>query len=162
MIYGNAVGGTAPIKTLVLVDENGTEITGVVTGSEVIFTADPKTDIRAGKIAATDQGIVVGEKIIPPYYTSYGSVMISANSNAVIAVPEYEYTYLMATIYSYNVSEEQSVIPTYVSIGDKMYSAVSGEQVSDIVIDAENAQINLGVTVNEDSVLRYCVVKEEY
>lgn len=59
MIIGNMVGGTAPIKTVKIVDENNNEIIGVVVDQEVIFTATAD-DIVKGKIAATEEGIVVG------------------------------------------------------------------------------------------------------
>lgn len=160
MIYGNAVGGTAPIKTLIMVDENGDEITGVVTGSEVIFDATP-ADVRLGKTFASNEGVQVGERVIPPYCASYGSMVIPANGEAIITVPEYEYSYLMVTICPYNIDEAQSAIPTYVSVGDAMYAAASGTKIADIAVDTDNEQINLGVTVNEESVLRYCVIKEE-
>ena len=59
-ISGNLVGSFGQIgKTFVFVDEEGNEVTGVVVGKEVIFTATAE-DITKGKIAATDDGIVVG------------------------------------------------------------------------------------------------------
>ena len=159
-IHGNSVGNKAPIKTLILVDENGNELTGVITGSEVIFDATAN-DVREGKTFASNDGIQVGKKVIPPYYASYGSRIIAANSVATIPVPEYQYSYLMVVICPYNVSEGQSVVSTYISIGDAMYVANSNQKVSDIVVDVENEQINLGIIVSEKSVLRYCVIKEE-
>ena len=59
MIYGNMVGGTAPIKTMKIIDEDGNELIGIVVGEETIFTAT-KEDIVKGKIAGTDDGVVVG------------------------------------------------------------------------------------------------------
>jgi len=153
-IYGNAVGGTAPIKTLIMTDEDGNEITGVVTGSEVIFDATP-ADVRIGKKFASNEGIQVGELVVS---SSYGSIVLSANSEAAIPAPEYEYSHLMVTICRYDTNEEQSVVPMYVSVGDAMYDAISGTKLSDIAVDTENGQINLGITVNEEYVLRYCVI----
>lgn len=59
MISGNMVGGTAPIKTVKIVDENNNEIIGIVVGQEIIFTATA-ADIVKGKVAGTDDGVVVG------------------------------------------------------------------------------------------------------
>lgn len=59
VIFGNMVGGTAPIKTIKLVDENGDEFVGVVVDSEVIFTAED-SDVRKGKVYASDNGVSVG------------------------------------------------------------------------------------------------------
>ena len=59
MIIGNMVGGTAPIKTVKIVDEENNEIIGIVVDQEVIFTATA-ADIVKGKVAGTDDGVVVG------------------------------------------------------------------------------------------------------
>ena len=59
-IVGNMVGCYSPMgKTFILVDDNGTELTGIVVDQETVFTATA-ADIVAGKIAGTDYGVVVG------------------------------------------------------------------------------------------------------
>lgn len=63
VICGNLVGGVVGYgKTFVLVDENNNELTGVVVDSEVIFTATPE-DIKLGKVAAIDSGVVTGTHV---------------------------------------------------------------------------------------------------
>lgn len=63
MICGNLVGGiTGYGKTFVLVDENNNEITGVVVDEFTLFTATAE-DIKQGKTAATDSGIVTGTHV---------------------------------------------------------------------------------------------------
>lgn len=59
MIIGNMVGGTAPIKTVKIVDEENNEIIGVIVDSEVIFTARDE-DVVKGKVYASDDGVSVG------------------------------------------------------------------------------------------------------
>lgn len=59
MIIGNMVGGTAPIKTVKIVDEENNEIIGIVVDSEVIFTARDE-DVAKGKVYASDDGVSVG------------------------------------------------------------------------------------------------------
>ena len=60
MISGNMVGAYSSLgKTFILQDEDGNEITGVVVGSEVIFTATD-SDVRAGKVYASNDGVSVG------------------------------------------------------------------------------------------------------
>jgi hypothetical protein len=59
MIIGNMVGGTAPIKTVKIVDEDNNEIVGVVVDSEVVFTARDE-DVLKGKVYASDDGVSVG------------------------------------------------------------------------------------------------------
>lgn len=60
MICGNVVGvSAAPLKTIVLTDEDGNEVVGIVTGSEVILTATDE-DVRAGKIYVSNEGVSIG------------------------------------------------------------------------------------------------------
>lgn len=58
-IYGNMIGGAAPLRTIKIIDEEGNELIGIVTGSEVIFTAVDE-DVRRGKVYASDNGVSVG------------------------------------------------------------------------------------------------------
>jgi len=59
-IVGNMVGCYSPIgKTFILEDENGNELTGIVVDQEVVFTATA-ADIVKGKVAGTEDGVVVG------------------------------------------------------------------------------------------------------
>ena len=63
MICGNLVGGiTGYGKTFVLVDENNNELTGVVVDEITLFTATAE-DIKLGKTAAVDSGIVTGTHV---------------------------------------------------------------------------------------------------
>lgn len=60
MICGNLVGGiTGYGKTFIIVDEKGNELTGVLVDEMTIFDATAD-DIKLGKIAASDSGIVIG------------------------------------------------------------------------------------------------------
>lgn len=60
MINGNIVGFCSePLTTVLLTDENGREILGVVVDELNILTATAD-DIAQGKTAATDSGIVTG------------------------------------------------------------------------------------------------------
>lgn len=59
VIFGNMIGGTAPLKTVKLVDADGNEVVGVITDSEVIFTATD-SDVRKGKVYASDNGVSTG------------------------------------------------------------------------------------------------------
>lgn len=59
-IIGNMVGCYSPMgKTFTLVDEDNNEFTGVVVDQETVLTATA-ADIVAGKVAATDEGVVTG------------------------------------------------------------------------------------------------------
>lgn len=161
MISGNAVGGTAPIKTVKLIDENGVEILGVVTESEVIFTATDN-DVREGVVYASDNGVSTGTKNIPSYHTSYGCRVVSANKDIIIPTTEYNYSNLFVIISTYSNNVDESTITTYVSIDNGMYAVGSSAKLSDIIIDTDNEEINLGLTTSEKSVVRYLVTMEEF
>lgn len=63
MICGNLVGGiTGYGKTFVIVDEKGNELTGVLVDEITIFDATAD-DIKLGKIAASDSGVVIGTHV---------------------------------------------------------------------------------------------------
>ena len=161
-IYGNVVGGSGGFgKTFILEDEAGTQFMAVCVGEETVFTATDN-DVREGLVYASDKGVSTGTKIIPVYYARYGEKIILANREATITTPEYDYDSLMVIVSTYNISSSQSVSSTYLSVYDAMYMVGGNTKVSDITIDAENEQINLGITVSEKSVLRYFVIKEEY
>lgn len=160
-ICGNVVGVVDPLKTVIIEDADGNSFTGVVTGSEVIFSATDN-DVREGSVYASDAGVSTGTKVIPVYYASCGFRIVLANEEATVLTPEYDYDNLIITITTYDTSCSQSVVSTYISIDNAIYMAGSDTKVSDIAIDAENGQINLGITVNEKSVIRYFVLKEEY
>ena len=60
MIIGNMVGSYSSMgKTFIIEDENGNELVGVVVDSEVVFTATD-SDVRQGKVYASDEGVSVG------------------------------------------------------------------------------------------------------
>lgn len=60
IIYGNLVGGIVGYgKTFILVDENNREFTGVVVDEMTLFTATAE-DIKKGKVAASDSGVITG------------------------------------------------------------------------------------------------------
>ena len=161
-IIGNMAGCYSPMgKTFIIEDENGNEITGVVTEQEQIFTATDN-DVREGMVYASDNGVSTGTKNIPGYHTRYGYKFALPGSEVKISVPEYNYNNLFVTITTYDSSVDGSLSSTYVAIDGRMYVAGSATKISDITVDTVNEQINLGMTVTEKSVVRYLVTKEEF
>ena len=60
MIYGNIVGGGSGFEeTYIIEDIDGNTYTGVVVDDIILFDAQPE-DLKAGKVAASDAGIIVG------------------------------------------------------------------------------------------------------
>lgn len=165
-IIGNMVGGASPLKTLVIEDENGTEMVGVVTGSEVVFTANSAKDIREGAIAATEEGIVTGSKRIPSYETTRSSRLIRPGS--VFSVPlseynKYDYTQFQCVIAKRNTSAQDSVEVDRVGIYDNVYPTNSTEVLSGITKNSDDMSIDLNITNNTEDMyyIHYFTFKEE-
>lgn len=60
MICGNLVGGIVGYgKSFLLEDENGNQLTGIVVDEFTLLTATAE-DIKLGKTAGTDSGVVTG------------------------------------------------------------------------------------------------------
>ena len=63
VIYGNLVGGIGSFgKTFVIEDVNGSQLTGVVVEELTMFNATAE-DVKLGKVAASDSGIIVGTHV---------------------------------------------------------------------------------------------------
>lgn len=167
-IVGNMAGCYSPIgKTFVITDENGVELTGVVTENVVVFDANPKTDIREGKVAATSDGIVTGSAIIPNYETTSGKKIIPVGSKFTITLSThdaYDYDDFQCIICPFNSSLTNSVASERVVIEDNIYNSNSTEVVASITKDAENKaiQFNIDNTTNIIYILRYTTYKKIY
>jgi hypothetical protein len=165
-VYGNLVGCYSQVgKTFVIYDESGNELTGVVTDAEYMFDADPKNDIREGKTAVTDDGVVVGQKVIPHYHTSHGAKAVPAGSNFTIKLPhldKYDYTVFHGIICLYNTTLANSTAAEKISVLDAVYPVQSAVSISKVTKDADTKSINLGLTNDSGKpcVLRYITYKE--
>jgi hypothetical protein len=165
-IAGNMVGTYSSIgKTLLLTDESGVEITGVIVGQEVIFTANAATDIREGKVAATDEGVVTGSKVIPSYHTNHGARLIDAGDEFVIRLAKldcYDYTNFHGIICEWNTNLSNSVAANRIVVLDAVYPVLSTEEISIVTKDADSKSVIFGITNNTDApcVVRYMTYKE--
>ena len=90
-----AVGSVihAGVSTFIIVDQDGNEIPSVLVDEEIPITATTN-DIRKGVTAITNEGVVVGEKEIPSYYTNEGYRAVSKGSRFIIPHADYDYTKL--------------------------------------------------------------------
>lgn len=167
MIYGNTVGGSGGSgigKTFILQDEDGNELVGVVVDQNVVFDATAN-DIRAGKVAATMEGVTTGEKHIPSYNTAEGYKVITAGSAVRITNLDHsDFTKLQALICAFNSSITNSVATEKVCINDSVYAAGATEILATVTIDAENKVIDLGIKNESEKLLivRYFTYKEIY
>ena len=166
-IIGNMAGCYSPMgKTFIITDENGNEITGVVTEQEQIFTATDN-DVREGMVYAGDGGVSTGTKIIPTYHTYQGVRVVPKGSAATIPnidenIDYYDYTKLQSIICSYNTSLADSVAAQKVLIEDNIYNAQSVESISIVTKNHESKIIELGITNDSEThwVNRYFMYKE--
>lgn len=163
-LAGDIVFNTdSPQVTYALTNADGTQKAyAVLEGSTPITLTATNNDIRTGTSAITNTGYTEGTKDIPSYYSTYGTRFVTAGNEAVIDnFEEYDYKNLMVTIAPFNFSINESTAIKYVSVENAMYEANNTAKLSDITIDATNKRVNLGFTVNELSVLRYFIVREE-
>jgi hypothetical protein len=162
--WGNASGGFGYPKSFVIVDEDGNELTGVVTDEVKVFTATDN-DVRTGVVYASENGVSTGVNDIPAYHTSEGKRIIKAG--AAFSIPlsysnAYDYTALQAIICAYNTSSIDSVAADRVVINDSVYPINSIDALSSVEKDALNKTVNLSI-VNETEnkfVLRYFTYRE--
>lgn len=121
-------------------------------------TAD---DIRLNTSAITDVGYTEGSKDIPAYHTQAGKKIILPGTPITITENIYDYTHIQVTIANYNTSISDSIEVVASTIEDSLYEARSATKLADISIDASTETINLGITADVKSVLRYFIMKEE-
>lgn len=162
-ILGQPAGGFGFPKTFIVTDENGNEITAVLTDSVKVFDATAN-DIRLGKLAATDNGITEGTKEIPAYHTQFGERYVYDGEEFALPISNYDYTKLQAIICPFNTSLEDSVAVNRVVIDDKVYQA--GSVISEATITVNHGQecIEFGITNNSGNtcLIRYSTTKEIY
>jgi hypothetical protein len=149
-------------NTYILVDENGNEIPAVLVDEPVMLTANPRTDIRKGMTAVTDEGVVTGEKEIPAYHTSEGYKLIPSGSKFTLPIMYYDFTRLQAILCPFNTSLTNSVAADKVVIERKVYPAQSTVSESDVVVNESGKYIDLGLsnTSGKPYLIRYFTYKE--
>ena len=166
LILGYGTGSGEEPNTYILIDEDGNEIPAVFVTEETVFDATAN-DIRIGKVAATGEGVTIGEKVIPGYITTEGVRVIPAGSaftlpNRDTSVNDYDYTKLQVIICAYNSSVSDSVSTEKVCINDHVYNVGSVESISTVSKDHDNKSINLGITNDTDKpcIVRFFTYKE--
>lgn len=129
------------------------------------LTATAKHDIRAGTVAITAEGLVVGEKNFPSYETTESKVIIMPQKDVEITLIEddkYDYTKLQAIICAFNTSMTNSVNAEKVAIDDGLYQTGSDDKISNIIKEHESKKIKFGITNTGETplVVRYFTYKE--
>ncbi len=151
-------------KVFILKDDYGNEFVGVLTDTKPVFSAT-SNDIRIGMTALTEEGVTVGEKVIPGYLAHQGVKIIKPGSKFEIYLPDvnqYDYTLLQCMICDFNTNVNDSVATNTVVIGDSVYKALSTDQVAIVLRNHDTRSIELGIINETDKpqILRYFTYKE--
>ena len=152
-------------EPVILVDEEGNEVAGILTDEEVNLTAT-SNDIRLGTTAVTNDGLTDGKKVIPAYHTNQGIQVITAGSKFEISslklLNAYDFTKLQAIICDFNTSLTDSVSANKVVIDNNLYAVLSTETISELVKNDEDQTIDFGITNETDNlqILRFFTYKE--
>ena len=164
-IYGNTIGGVAPVNVFELELEDGTVLNGVVTDEPPAITATPN-DIRLGKTAILSDGLVEGTKRIPAYETTKASRLIMPGAKFTIPLSDYDkydYTQFQCMIALRDVSVKTSVSVDRIGFYDGMYLVNTTEPISNITKNHDTKSIDLNITNDTDNVyyIHYFTFKEE-
>lgn len=165
-IYGNTVGVSSLPKSYLLETEDGAQLVGVLVGEETIFTADASTDIREGKVAATEAGVVTGTKRIPAYETTQSFRVILPGRNYSIPLSlydRYDYTKLQCVIAKYDSDPAKRMAADKIVINDNVYAVNSSEVLSNVTKNFDTKSIDLNITNDTDHsyLIYYFTCKEE-
>lgn len=145
-------------ETIILVDEEGHEVTAVLTDEVVEITATPN-DVRAGTTAVMSTGLGEGMKEIPSYHTTEGMVVVQSGQEFVIADlgKAAKFTKLQALLCTSSTAAQK------VCINTNVYNAGSSTVVSNVTVDDLANIVSFNIT-NEESVpyvIRYFTYREE-
>lgn len=149
-------------NTYVITNAAGTHRAYAIKSSETPVTLTATSnDIRLGTTAVTNEGYTEGGKDIPAYHSETGRKIVLAGENVSITKDTYDYTKIQVIVTDYNTNIDDSVATSYVVIGDSVYKSGATEKVADVTKDDTTQSINLGITADKKSVLRYFIMREE-
>ena len=160
-LYGNAVMAPAALKTVIIEDTDGNELTGVVTGEEVVFTATDK-QVADGFVYAGDNGVSTGSREFLSYRTTRGYKLVDIGDIYTIQLSDndqYQYTQLQCLISPLS----NPYMATMSVLDNGVYSVSDGSKLSDVTIDISTKSINLNIsnTSNEQYVIYYFTYRQE-
>lgn len=166
-ISGNLIGSYSQMgKTFIIQDENGNEITAVVTEQAQIFTATDN-DVRKGFVYASDSGVSTGTKDIPIYRTRAGSYMVFPGDSFSVPISEYDgynYTVFQCMVSIVNLENmNNSVNTSMIAFNNGVYEVNSTNLLSSVSPNTSTQSIDLNITNNSDDIyfIHYFTYKEE-
>jgi len=164
VISGNMVGGAAPLRTLILTDESGNELVGVVTENAQVFNATP-ADVRINKTFVSDNGIETGENTIT-YRTWQGTKLILSGQEFSIPLDlydQYNYTKLQCIVTKYSSNADDRMAATKIILNDGVYNVGSSVMLAEVTKNASTKSIDFNITndTNDIYMIHYFTYKEE-
>lgn len=156
-------GHDTPHDTYILCDSEGNEVVATFVDQETVFTATAN-DIREGKVAASEDGVVTGTKVIPSYHTTEGIQIIPAGQVLYVRIRDYEYTKFQAIVCPLNTSMANSVSAEKVVIENYIYNPCSTISLSSVNKNEATGTIDLGITneFGKPCLIRFFSYKEIY
>lgn len=150
----------------VLKTSNGSRAFAQLSSKQPVKLTATANDIRINTSAITNEGYTDGEKEIPSYQTTKGYVAVFPNEKFKISSLQkdfYDYTELQCLIAPWNTSVENSVAVDKSVLYDAVYAAGSTNKLADVVKDAVNKAIDLGIINGATPyVIHFMTYKEEY
>lgn len=153
-------------KVYILKDDYGNELVAVLTDTKPVLNAT-SNDIRIGVTAVTEEGITVGEKVIPGYLAHEGVKRIRPGQKIELSLGDpnqYDYTLLQCIICRFNTNLDDSVATEKVVIHDNVYEVESTIPIGVVTKNHEKQSIDLGLHNDTPNsvVVRYFTYKEVY
>lgn len=131
-----------------IVDEAGNELYGTFVNQQTLTNATAN-DIRIGKTAVTESGIVTGENTIT-YRTSEGSEIVLPGHefklSSLADYNQYNYTKLQCIIAKYASKASDRMAAEKIILNNNMYNVGSSVAVSTITKNLETKTINCNIT----------------
>lgn len=163
-LYGTPIIAPAAINTIQIENGDGSTIFGVVTSEETVLTATAD-DVKIGKIAVTDSGVIEGTDT-KTYRTTQASRIILPGKSFTIPLSkykQYDYTKFQAMIAEFNTTQLDSTSVGKVSINNAVYSVNSTTKLSDVTKNALTESVDLNITndTNNVYVIHYITYREE-
>ena len=148
--------------TYVLTTSDSTDRARVIKSNEQSITLTAKCDdIRNGYTAITDTGFTEGVKDIPAYHTQAGQKIIQAGSAIAFDLDDYDFTKIQIVLIKYNTSITNSAEVYAATVENALYTAGTTTKIADVTKNDTTQTVNLGITAEEKTVLRYFIMREE-
>ena len=137
-----------------IVDEDGNQLFATFTEQEILANATAN-DIRIGKTAVTESGLIEGENTIT-YRTAEGSQLVLPNNEFCISSlylhNQYNYTKLQCIIAKYSSDANERMSTEKIVLNDNIYDTGSSVVVATLTKNAETKSIDFNITNDTNDV----------